>query len=158
LKCNRLYYTIYRTTTVLSIILGGVFFVKKVGVLHNELSQEIAKSGHLDTFVIGDAGLPIPEGVKCIDLALIEGQPSFMTTLKAVLSELHVESAIIDTEMEEVSPHKKKELFDIIGDEFPVKDVPHEQLQEMAKEAKVIIRTGEFTPYCNIVLVAGVLF
>ncbi len=132
--------------------------MKKIGILHNELSQEIAKSGHLDMFVIGDAGLPVPPGVKCIDLALIEGQPSFMTTLKAVLQELHVEEAIIDTEMEEVSPHKKKELNDIVGEEFPIKAIPHAELQEMAKDAKVIIRTGEYTPYCNIVLIAGVLF
>lgn len=132
--------------------------MKKNGILHNELSQEIAKSGHHDKFVIGDAGLPVPPGVKCIDLALIEGQPSFMTTLKAVLEELHVEEAIIDTEMEEVSLHKKKELLEIVGDQFPIKAIPHAELQEIAKEAKVIIRTGEFTPYCNIVLIAGVLF
>lgn len=132
--------------------------MKKHGILQNELAQEIAKSGHLDQFVIGDAGLPVPDGVKCIDLALIEGQPSFMTTLKAVLGELHVEKAFIDTEMEEVSPHKKGELHKTIGDAFPVQAIPHAELQEMAKSAKVIIRTGEFTPYCNIILVAGVMF
>lgn len=132
--------------------------MKKIGILHNELAHEIAKSGHHDKFVIGDAGLPIPDGVKCIDLALVEGQPSFMTTLKAVLEELHVEEAIIDTEMEEVSPHKKEELLELVGDQFPIKAIPHAELQEIAKEAKVIIRTGEFTPYTNIILVAGVLF
>ncbi|MFC5589036.1 D-ribose pyranase [Sporosarcina soli] len=132
--------------------------MKKIGILHNELAQEIAKSGHLDKFVIGDAGLPVPEGVKCIDLALVEGQPSFLVTLKAILRELKVESAIIDTEMEEVSPHIKTELQSAINNEFPIEDIPHAQLQELVKEAKVVIRTGEFTPYCNIILIAGVLF
>lgn len=132
--------------------------MKKIGVLHNELSKEIAKSGHLDKFVIGDAGLPIPEGTKCIDLALVAGQPSFIQTLDAILKELHVQEAIIDTEMEEISPYKKQELLKKTENKFPIKDVPHKELQEIAKEAKVIIRTGEFTPYCNIVLVAGVLF
>lgn len=132
--------------------------MKKVGILHNELAQAIAQSGHLDKFVIGDAGLPIPPGVKCIDLALVEGQPSFVTTLKAVMEELHVEKGIIDTEMEEISHKKRKEVLEVIGDEFPVEAIPHAELQEIAKDAKVIIRTGEFTPYCNIVLVAGVLF
>jgi len=132
--------------------------LKKIGILHHELSEAIAKSAHHDTFVIGDAGLPVPDGVQLIDLALVEGQPSFMTTLKAVLKELHVEEAIIDTEMAEVSPHKEEELQATIRDQFPVKAVPHAELQEMAKDAKVVIRTGEFTPYCNIILVAGVLF
>lgn len=132
--------------------------MKKIGVLNHELSEAIARSAHHDTFVIGDAGLPVPDGVQFIDLALIEGQPSFMTTLEAVLSELHVEEAIIDTEMAEVSPDKKQELLATIGEDFPVKDIPHAELQEMVKDAKVVIRTGEFTPYCNIILVAGVLF
>lgn len=132
--------------------------MKKSGILHSELSYEIAKSGHLDKFVIGDAGLPVPEGVKCIDLALKEGLPSFMETLETVLTELEVEEAIIDTEMAEVSPHKKEELSEIIGDKFPVRDIPHAELQEMVKDAKVVIRTGEFTSYCNIILIAGVLF
>ncbi len=132
--------------------------MKKIGILHNELAQEIAKSGHLDKFVIGDAGLPVPEGVKCIDLALVEGQPSFIVTLKAILRELKVESAIIDTEMEEVSPHIKTELQSVINNEFPIEDIPHAELQKLVKEAKVVIRTGEFTPYCNIILIAGVLF
>lgn len=132
--------------------------MKKIGVLHHELSEAIAKSAHHDTFVIGDAGLPVPDGVQLIDLALIEGHPSFITTLEAVLRELHVEEAIIDTEMAEVSPAKQKELFETIGEQFPVKDIPHAELQELVKDAKVVIRTGEFTPYCNIILVAGVLF
>lgn len=132
--------------------------MKKIGILHSELSKEIAKAGHLDKIVIGDAGLPIPHGVKCIDLALIKGQPSFITTLEAVLSELHVEKAIIDTEMEQVSPHMKPQVIQTIDGQFPLEEVPHAELQEMAKDAKVIIRTGEFTPYCNIVLIAGVLF
>lgn len=132
--------------------------MKKIGILHHQLSEAIAKSAHHDTFVIGDAGLPVPDGVKLIDLALIEGHPSFITTLEAVLRELHVEEAIIDTEMAEVSPNKQEELFATIGEQFPVKAIPHAELQELAKDAKVVIRTGEFTPYCNIVLVAGVLF
>jgi D-ribose pyranase len=42
--------------------------------------------------------------------------------------------------------------------EIPLRAVPHRELQEMVKAAKAVVRTGEFTPYANIVLVAGVLF
>lgn len=132
--------------------------MKKNGILQNELAQAIAKSGHLDKFVIGDAGLPIPPGVKCIDLALVEGQPSFLVTLEAVLKELEVEEAVIAKEISQVSPHIKDGLGEMVGSEFPIKEVTHEQLKEITKEAKVIIRTGEFTPYANIILIAGVVF
>ena len=36
--------------------------MKKSGVLHNELAQIIASLGHGDLLVIGDAGLPVPQG------------------------------------------------------------------------------------------------
>lgn len=132
--------------------------MKKTGVLHNGLAQAIAQAGHEDLIVIGDAGLPIPKGVPCIDIALTNGVPGFIETLRVVLTELKVQEAIIDTEMLEISPHIHTGLYELINDEFPVRSIPHKQLQEMAKNAKVIVRTGEFTPYSNIVLVAGVVF
>ncbi|PFV41789.1 D-ribose pyranase, partial [Bacillus cereus] len=36
--------------------------------------------------------------------------------------------------------------------------VSHEQFKEHTKKAKAIIRTGEATPYANVILHAGVIF
>ena len=43
--------------------------LKKIGLLHGELSRTIAELAHEDIILIGDAGMPVPEGVKLIDLA-----------------------------------------------------------------------------------------
>ena len=132
--------------------------MKKIGLLHGELSKLIAEMAHHDTILIGDAGMPVPQGVQLIDLAIVNGVPSFFQVLEAVLSELCVEEAIIDTEMNEVSPHMKKDLDEIVKGEFPLREIPHEELKELSKDCKAVIRTGEFTPYSNIILKAGVLF
>ncbi|MCL4514482.1 MAG: D-ribose pyranase [Firmicutes bacterium] len=132
--------------------------MKKIGVLHIELSAVIASMAHEEYLVIGDAGLPVPDGVKCIDLALKDGVPGFLETLEAVMSELKVQEAIIDTEMAEISPHIREGLNKLVAGAFPIKAVPHRQLKELTTRAKAVVRTGEFTPYSNIVLVAGVLF
>lgn len=132
--------------------------MKKIGLLHGELSKLIAEMAHHDTILIGDAGMPVPQGVQLIDLAIVNGVPSFFQVLDAVLSELCVEEAIIDTEMNEVSPHMKKDLDEIVKGEFPLREIPHEELKELSKDCKAVIRTGEFTPYSNIILKAGVLF
>lgn len=132
--------------------------MKKIGLLHGQLSKLIAETAHHDTILIGDAGMPVPKGVPLIDLALVNGVPSFFDTLEAVLSELCVEEAIIDTEMSEVSPHMKEELLKIVKDDFKLTEIPHEELKDLSKECKAVIRTGEFTPYSNIILKAGVLF
>lgn len=132
--------------------------MKKIGVLHTQLSRVIASMAHGEMLVIGDAGLPVPPGVEMVDLALKEGVPTFLETVEAVLTELHVESAIIDTEQETVSPHMNQAFKAMWPTDIPVRTVPHAEFQEMAKKAKAVVRTGEFTPYSNIILIAGVLF
>ena len=132
--------------------------MKKLGILHGEISKVIAEMAHNDTIWISDAGMPVPKGVKLIDLALVEGIPSFFEVLEAVLKELHVEEGTISIEMEETSPHMKEKLVNIIKDEFPLVEVSHEELKELSKDVKAVIRTGEFTPYSNIILKSGVLF
>lgn len=132
--------------------------MKKVGVLHNELSKTIAEMAHEDTILIGDAGMPVPKGVKMIDLAVTDGVPGFFQVVEAVLTELLVQKAVIDKEMKEVSPHMRDQLEKLIGDEFPLEVRPHEDVKKLAKNVKAVVRTGEFTPYSNIILEAGVLF
>lgn len=132
--------------------------MKKIGLLNGELSKVIAEMGHNDMILIGDAGMPVPKGVQLIDLALVNGVPSFFDVLKAVLSELCVAEGIISAEMNEVSPHMKKELEEIIKDEFSLKEIPHEELKKLSGDVKAAIRTGEFTSYSNIILKSGVLF
>ena len=51
--------------------------MKKFGILHPELMREITALGHYDSFVICDMAFPIPREAKRIDLAFIEGVPSF---------------------------------------------------------------------------------
>jgi len=40
----------------------------------------------------------------------------------------------------------------------PIRFVPHEAFKGETKESKAIIRTGEATPYSNIILQAAVIF
>ena len=132
--------------------------MKKSGVLHAELSRLIASMGHADLLVIGDAGLPVPSGVSVIDLALREGVPGFLETVETVLSELHVERAIIDEEMATVSPAMSAAFLAAWPTEISLERVPHAELQTTVRGARAVVRTGEFTPYSNVILVAGVVF
>ncbi|HEY4543741.1 MAG TPA: D-ribose pyranase [Tissierellaceae bacterium] len=132
--------------------------MKKIGVLHGELSKVLGEMAHHDTILIGDAGMPVPKGVQLIDLALIKGVPGFVETLKAIMTELHIEQGIIDVEMKEISPEMRKEVDEAVGEEFELVEIPHLELQELSKNCKAVIRTGEFTPYSNIILKSGVLF
>lgn len=131
--------------------------VKKIGVLNQPISSVIAGLGHTDTLVVADAGLPIPPETQRIDLALTQGIPSFLDTLRVVLGEMQVEQAIIAEEMIEVSPDVHQEVKELLGD-VPIETVTHLIFKEQTRSARAVIRTGEFTPYANVILVAGVVF
>ncbi len=133
--------------------------MKKNGILNAELSRIVASMGHTDRLVVCDAGLPIPSGHVVVDLALTVNIPRFMETLDVVLRELQIEQAVVATEMKTSSSALYRKVEDLLG---PVKltSVPHERFKEMTIEEGNVyfLRTGEATPYANIILVSGVTF
>jgi D-ribose pyranase len=50
-----------------------------------------------------------------------------------------------------------EETLGLLGD-ADSEYVSHEKFKELTKKAKAVIRTGETTPYANIILHAGVIF
>lgn len=139
--------------------------MKRTGLLNSELSYIISKLGHLDTLTVCDAGLPVPEGVQRIDLAVSEGVPSFIDVVEAVLTELELESVELAEEFKDVSPAKHDELIELLeqeskerGKDIPVDYVRHVNFKLNTKKSVAIVRTGEFTPYANITFKAGVVF
>ena len=131
--------------------------MKKIGILNQPISSVIAGLGHTDTLVIADAGLPIPPETQRVDLALTEGIPSFLDTLRVVLTEMEVGRAIIAEEMLDVSPQVYEAVKEMLGD-VPIEIVTHLIFKERTRSARAVIRTGEFTPYANVILIAGVVF
>ena len=131
--------------------------MRKTKLLNSQISSVISEMGHTDTLAIGDCGLPIPKDVKRIDLARIKNLPTFMDTLKAVLLELEIEEVTLAVETAEVSKKLYEEIEKEISD-VRINFVSHEQLKEDLKECRAVIRTGEQTPYANIILKSGVVF
>ncbi len=130
--------------------------MKKTTLLNSALSSVVADLGHGDCLVLGDAGLPVPVGVEKIDLAVSPGVPSFLDTLRAVLSELEVERVMIAAEMKEKNPRLHGELQDLFGEKLF--EVTHEEFKAASRNARAVVRTGECQPYANVGLYSGVVF
>lgn len=135
--------------------------MKKGKLLNSELSYEIAKIGHTSHITLCDAGLPFPKGVKRIDLAIEAGYPSFIKTLDAILSEMMVEEIVLASEIKTINPKVYNEILETFvknGMNPKVIEVSHTEFKEITKESEAIVRTGECTPYANIILKSGVVF
>ncbi|WBW50708.1 D-ribose pyranase [Peptoniphilus equinus] len=131
--------------------------MKQSALLHSELSYIIAQMGHTQTLVIGDCGLPVPKGVKRIDLAVTAGTPSFESVLDAVLSELCVEKVTVASEIQDQNPQVLKAI-EQRTEGLPMEFVPHETFKTLTEESVCIVRTGDIRPYSNVILQSGVFF
>lgn len=139
--------------------------MKKTTILNAQLSHLIATMGHTDGLTICDAGLPIPSEQHCIDLALMKGIPDFLSTLQAVISELFVEKITLAEEIKQFNPQIEQAILSIIakletaqGRSIAVEYVPHSDFKQQSYHAKGVVRTGECSPYANVILYSGVPF
>ena len=133
--------------------------MKKAGILNSDISRVLAYMGHTDTICIGDCGLPVPDETERIDLSLCFGEPTFIRTLQVVLKDMKVEKIILAEEIIKNNPtvlSEIKKLFE--GQNVEMEFVPHSKLKELTQNCKAVIRTGETTPYANIILQSGCIF
>jgi D-ribose pyranase len=131
--------------------------MKKNGILNSHISEVLSRLGHTDMIVIADCGLPIPDETIRIDLSLKIGTPSFMETLEAVCADMAIEKITLATEIKENNPDIEEQALNFLNCES-INYLSHEEFKQLTKRAKAVIRTGEATPYANIILHAGVIF
>ncbi len=126
------------------------------GILNAPLAGALARLGHTHQVVIADAGLPMPYGVPgctVVDLALVAGIPRFEQVLDAVLDVIVVERA-------EAAAESKSQpaLAWIAGRIDNLAFISHEELKARLPQTQLVIRTGESTPFANVILHCGVPF
>ena len=130
--------------------------MKSEKLLNSELNHAIASMGHTDLMIVCDAGFPIPSSAWRIDLAIVQDVPDLATVLTAISDTFITEKVSYAAEMVENNPPLLETVKRLFADSEH-EPVPHEQiLTEMAAKAKVIVRTGAFDPWGNILLYSGV--
>jgi len=139
--------------------------MKRGTLLNSELSYVISKLGHTDTLTVGDCGLPVPEGVQRIDLAVVKGLPEFMPVLEAILEEQEIEKVFLAEEIKSANPELLQEILRLLertgvkeGKTIDIEYVPHEEFKKRTRDSKAVVRTGEYKAYANIILVSSVTF
>ena len=133
--------------------------MKTHGILNSDISRVLSYMGHTDCICIGHCGLPIPDETERIDLAVKFGVPTFMDVLKEVGNDMKIEKIVLAEEIKEHNPQVLAEITEYFkGQDVEVEYVSHVGLKQMTRECKAVIRTGETTPYANIILQSGCIF
>lgn len=133
--------------------------MKRAGILNSDISRVLSYMGHTDCIAISDCGLPIPDEVERIDLCLTFGDPPFLRTLELVAKDMKIEKIILADEIKTQNPKVFQGIETLLADQnVEVEYVPHAELKEQTHNCKAVIRTGEATPYANIILQSGCTF
>ncbi|MFU0789168.1 D-ribose pyranase [Virgibacillus proomii] len=131
--------------------------MKKTGILNRYISIVLSKLGHTDTIIIADCGLPIPDDTICIDVSLHLGEPPLWKVLEELMEHIVVEKITMATEMKTNNLNLHDEIITTYSD-IEMDYMSHDELKACIKNTKAVIRTGEATPYANVILQAGVIF
>ncbi|HVO69150.1 MAG TPA: substrate-binding domain-containing protein, partial [Aggregatilineaceae bacterium] len=124
------------------------------GVLHVQLSQLLASMQRTDSLVISEAVLPVPPGVPCIDLAVSAGVPALLDVARSVATELKGERLVVPAEMKqhwEFLPGALQACFP----DARFETVSNDELIDLASKARVMVRTGESTPFADVIVYGG---
>ena len=127
--------------------------VKRTGILNAPLLGAIGRLGHRQTFAVVDCGMPVPAAVPIVDLAVVQGVPRIAVVVDALLAEVVVEAALVAAE-------SAGSDFDraIRAAVSATSAVAHDELKARLADASFVVRTGEATPYANVLFTAGVAF
>ena len=128
--------------------------MKRGGILHPGISHLLASTGHTDFFTICDRGFPVPLGPERIDLAVIDDLPRVLDVLRAIDAEFVIDRIIVAEEAEQFSAAYVVELRGL-REGIVVETVPHLELKHLSQQGRATIRTGDTTPYANILVVSG---
>lgn len=128
--------------------------MKNHGVIHPDLVRVLAQLGHKDEVLICDAGFPIPLGIERIDLGYRLGSPALGDVVETIIDEIVVESIVVADETGDDLVRWLQSTTDVGS----VKRITHDQLKDRTRSSRAVIRTGETTPYANVILIAGVAF
>ncbi len=139
--------------------------MNKGHLLHPDIAHLVTQLGHFETLTIADAGLPIPPALTRIDLALTQGVPSFQQVSEVVATAMQIQTAHIAEEIVEHNPQAHQQLLTLIdrvsveqGQQVEVFYLSHDRFKSLTHQSRAVIRTGECTPYANVIFTAGVTF
>ena len=130
--------------------------MKKGKILNKHLNNAIASMGHGDILIVADAGLPIPDEGKRIELAIQKDKPDILEILKLIVGDFIYERVIVAEEQKKYNPLLYENVVKCCS-RCEVETIPHSELIEtMPMKAKFIVRTGAFEPWGNVILASGI--
>jgi D-ribose pyranase len=124
----------------------------KTGILNPQITSLLARVRHTNALVITDRGFPCWPGVETIDISLVDNVPTVLEVVRAVRANWEGRQAWIASEFFSANDAKTQAEFAAALEGLSVSHEPHCELKRRVPAAIGIIRTGDATPFGNVIL------
>jgi D-ribose pyranase len=128
----------------------------KTGILNPQINSLLSRVRHTNMLVISDRGFPFWPQIETVDISLVDDVPTVLQTLEAVRRNFVVGQAYMAEEFLAHNSDTVRSTFATAFAGIPVTHEPHEAVFKKRVPAAIgLIRTGDTTPYANLILVSA---
>ncbi len=124
----------------------------KTGILNPHVNSLLSRVRHTNTLVISDRGFPYWPTIETVDLSLIDDLPTVLDVLNAVRGNFVIGKAWMAQEFLDNNTQAACSAFAQALDGIALAHEPHDEFKRRIPHAIGLIRTGDTTPYANMVL------
>jgi D-ribose pyranase len=125
------------------------------GILNPDLLHLIARVRHTNTLVIADWAFPFWPEIETVDISLTHGVPTVLQVLELLKSNFKIGRVLQAEEFLTTNPEATVKAYNTSFDEIPnviIERPSHLDFRKLVPDAIGLIRTGDTTPYGNIIL------
>ena len=124
------------------------------GIVNPLLASLMCRVRHTNTLVIADAAFPFWPQIETVDLSLVKGVPTVLQVAEAILPNWKCGEVFMAKEFKEFNDLKTRTAFGRVLRGIKRSFEPHVEFKKRVPHAIGLIRTGDTTPYGNMILVS----
>ena len=124
----------------------------KTGILNPHVLDLLARFRHTNTIVIADRGFPSWPQIETVDLSLVDNVPTVLQALAAVRAQCIVGKAWMAKEFLKNNDIRTQASFATAFKGVALTREPHVDFKKRVPGVIGLIRTGDTTPYANVIL------
>jgi len=124
----------------------------KTGILNPHVLNLLARFRHTNALVIADRGFPFWPQIETVDLSLVDDLPTVLQVLAAVRAQCVIGQARMAKDFLGENNRRTQTRFVAALKGASVKFESHLDFKKRVPNAIGLIRTGDTTPYANVIL------
>lgn len=125
------------------------------GILNPQINALISRVRHTNMLVITDRGFPFWPTIETVDISLVNGIPTVLQVLNAIRPNFVIGEIMLAQEFREHNSPATVDQFAAAMEALNITFLPHIELKQHVPRAIGLIRTGDTTPYANMILVSA---